>query len=105
GAPPQPIAGLGGAVEIGGETTAAGGGRNALIPYNVNTQDVRTRFWDGQDHMFRDDLNLLKGNHLFQFGGLYQRNFDWHDRNDNGQGTMASRTHWRCRRMSNPASR
>ncbi|HWY70144.1 MAG TPA: carboxypeptidase-like regulatory domain-containing protein [Terriglobales bacterium] len=90
GAPPQPIAGLGGAVEIGGETTAAGGGRNALIPYNVNTQDVRTRFWDGQDHMFRDDLNLLKGNHLFQFGGLYQRNFDWHDRNDNGQGTMAA---------------
>src|SRR5437762_6512069 len=90
GAPPQPIAGLGGAVEIGGEVTAAGGGRNALIPYNVNTQDVRTRFWDGQDHMFRDDLNLLKGNHLFQFGGLYQRNFDWHDRNDNGQGTMAA---------------
>jgi len=90
GAPAQPIAGLGGAVEIGGETTAAGGGRNALIPYNVNTQDVRTRFWDGQDHMFRDDLSLLKGNHLFQFGGLYQRNFDWHDRNDNGQGTMAA---------------
>jgi hypothetical protein len=90
GAPPQPIAGLGGAVEIGGEVNGAGTGNNALIPYNVDTQDVRTRFWDGQDHMFRDDLNLLKGNHLFQFGGMYQRNFDWHDRNDNGQGTMAA---------------
>ena len=84
GAPPQPGLGLGGAVEIGGESV------NALIPYNVNTQQSRTRFWDGQDHMFRDDLSLLKGNHLFQFGGLYQRNFNWHDRNDNGQGTMAA---------------
>jgi len=84
GAPPQPIPGLGGAVEIGGESYYS------LNPYNVDTQDVRTRFWDGQDHMFRDDLSLLSGNHLFQFGGLYQRNFDFHDRNDNGQGTMAA---------------
>src|SRR5205085_2565948 len=84
GAPIQPISGLGGAVEIGGEDP------NALIPYNVNTQQSRTRFWDGQDHLVRDDLNLLQGNHLFQFGGLYQRNFNWHDRNDNGQGVMAA---------------
>ena len=84
GAPVQPITGLGGAVEIGGEDP------NALIPYNVNTQQSRTRFWDGQDHLFRDDLSYLSGNHLFQFGGLYQRNFNWHDRNDNGQGIMAA---------------
>src|SRR5437588_2310165 len=84
GAPIQPISGLGGAVEIGGEDP------NALIPYNVNTQQSRIRFCDGQDHLVRDDLNLLQGNHLFQFGGLYQRNFNWHDRNDNGQGIMAA---------------
>ncbi len=35
--------GLGGALEIGGESTGA------LIPYNVNTQSTRQRFWDGQD--------------------------------------------------------
>lgn len=84
GAPAQPISGLGGAVEIGGESA------NALIPYNVNTQSVRTRFWDGQDHMFRDDMTWLHGNHLLQFGGMYQRNFNWHDRNDNGVSTMAA---------------
>ena len=40
----------------------------------------------GKDHFFRDDLTLLKGNHLFQFGGQYQHNFNWHQRTDNGGG-------------------
>src|SRR5262245_8481216 len=62
GAPPQ-LPGLGGALEIGGETA------NALIPYNINAQNARTRFWDGQDHTLRDDLTKIHGNHMFQFGG------------------------------------
>jgi len=57
-----------------------------LAPYNVDTQDVRTRFWDGHDNFFRDDITMLKGNHLFTFGGAYQRNYDWHQRSDNGGG-------------------
>ena len=43
----------------------------ALTPFNVNTQSIRTRFWDGQDNFFSDNLSLLKGNHLIQFGGQY----------------------------------
>ncbi len=86
GAPPQ-LPGLGGALEIGGESV------NALIPYNVNAQNARTRFWDGQDHTLRDDLTKVDGNHLFQFGGSYQRNFMYHQRNDNGQSTMAATTY------------
>ena len=88
GGPPQ-LPGLGGAVEMGGETA----GVDALIPYNVNSQSVRNRFWDGQDQLYRDDLSLLHGNHLFQFGGLYQRNFDYHQRNDNGVGIDTSITY------------
>jgi len=57
---------------------------NALIPFNVNTQSVRQRVWDGQDKMIRDDLTWVNGNHLLQFGGLYQRNRDYHTRTDNG---------------------
>ncbi len=72
--------GLGGALEIGGEST------NALIPFNVNTQSVRQRFWDGHDQIYKDDLTVIKGNHLIQFGGSYQRNFDYHTRSDNGNG-------------------
>ncbi len=81
--PPQ-IAGLGGALEPLGEQGAGAG--FALTPYNVNTQSVRTRFWDGHDTMIRDDVSMLKGNHLFQFGGTYQRNWDFHQRTDNGGG-------------------
>lgn len=81
-APPQ-LAGLGGALEIGGEST------NALIPYNVNTQSVRQRVWDGQDKMIRDDVTKIRGNHLIQFGGTYERNYDFHTRDDNGGGIMA----------------
>ena len=59
---------------------------NALIPYNVNTQQTRTRFWDGQDNMIRDDATWLQGKHMIQFGGMYQHNFNWHQRTDNGGG-------------------
>ena len=85
GIPPQ-LAGLGGAVEIATPTTtdAETAGTGALIPYNVNTQSVRQRTWDGQDKMLRDDLSWLHGNHLFQFGGFFQRNVDFFSRTDNG---------------------
>ena len=75
------VAGLGGALEPFGESRD-----QVLSPFNVNTQQTRTRFWDGKDHMFRDDLTMLRGNHLFQFGGIYQHNFNWHQRTDNGGG-------------------
>ena len=39
--------------------------------------------------MFRDDLSMLKGNHLFQFGGTYQHNWNYHQRNDSGGGINA----------------
>lgn len=71
---------LGAALEPLGESTLA------LAPYNVNTQSVRTRFWDGHDNFIRDDWTMLKGNHLFTFGGAYQRNWDYHQRSDNGGG-------------------
>src|SRR5207245_10274209 len=57
---------------------------SALIPYNVNNQSTRQRVWDGQDKMLRDDLTWVKGNHLFQFGGQLQNNFNYHTRTDNG---------------------
>ena len=32
-----------------------------LGPYNVATQSVRTRFWDGHDNFLRDDWTMLEG--------------------------------------------
>jgi hypothetical protein len=86
--PPQ-IAGLGGALEPFGERV-----NDVLAPYNLDTQDVRTRFWDGKDHMFRDDLSLIKGKHFFQFGGTYQRNWNYHQRTDNGGGINYQTVYW-----------
>jgi hypothetical protein len=83
GAPPQ-LPGLGGAMELGGESA------NALIPYNVDSQSTRSRQWDGHDTMLRDDLSYLRGNHLVQFGGSYLRNYDFFTRNDNGIGIDAA---------------
>lgn len=79
-APPQ-VSGLGGAMEPMGEVQ-----NTVLAPFNVNTQAIRTRFWDGQDNFFSDNLSLLKGNHLLQFGGQYQHNYNYHERSDNGGG-------------------
>ncbi len=56
----------------------------------MNTQSIRQRFWDGQDKSIKDDLTMLKGNHLFGFGGSYQRNFDYHSRTDNGPASTTS---------------
>jgi Carboxypeptidase regulatory-like domain len=86
--PPQ-VAGLGGALEPFGESST-----NVLAPFNLDTQSVRTRFWDGQDHMIRDDLSLIKGTHFFQFGGTYQRNWNYHQRTDNGGGINYQTVYW-----------
>jgi len=86
-APPQ-LPGLGGAVEFGGESTSA------LIPYNVNSQSIRQRFWDGQDKQLIDNMTVIKGNHVLQFGGSYQRNYDYHMRTDNGVGVNNQTVYW-----------
>jgi hypothetical protein len=78
---PAQFTGLAAALEPGGESHT-----EALSPYNVNTQQTRTRFWDGKDHFFRDDVSWLKGSHFFQFGGQYQHNWNYHTRTDNGGG-------------------
>ena len=80
-APPQPGTGSSGVLEPMGERHL-----ESLSPYNVDAQNVRTRFWDGKDYFFRDDVTVLHGNHLFQFGGSYQRNWNFHQRTDNGGG-------------------
>lgn len=85
-APPQ-LPGLGGAVEIApGTASATSEYTYSLIPYNVNTQNIRQRFWDGKDQMFKDDVSKIWGNHILQFGGQYLRNDDYHMRTDNGNG-------------------
>jgi Carboxypeptidase regulatory-like domain len=76
---PAQVAGASGAIEPLGESSTI-----VLSPYNVNAQNIRTRIWDGKDNFFSDNLTKLAGNHLVQFGGQFQHNFNFHQRTDNG---------------------
>jgi hypothetical protein len=79
---PAQFSQLAAAIEPFGESN-----RNiVLAPYNVNTQDTRTRIWNGKDHFLSDNVSMLKGSHLLQFGGQYQHNWNYHQRTDNGGG-------------------
>jgi hypothetical protein len=72
------LAGFPAAFEPGGEVS------NDFAPFNTNNQSTRTRYWNGKDQMYGDNLTWLKGNHLFTFGGSYERNDLTHQRIDNG---------------------
>ncbi len=52
----------------------------------MNTQQTRTRFWDGKDNMFRDDISMLKGNHLFAVRRHLSAQQQLPQRTDNGGG-------------------
>jgi len=96
---PAQVSGLGGALELGdpiiSETSPEGTSCvNDLTPYNTNTQCIRQRFWDGQDKQVSDNVTMLKGDHLFQYGGTYQRNYDYHMRTDNGVGINNQIVYW-----------
>jgi hypothetical protein len=83
------ISGAPGAVEPFGESSAT----TVLSPYNVDAQDTRTRIWNGKDAFLRDDVTVLKGDHLIQIGGQYQHNTIYHQRTDNGNAINYSLTY------------
>ena len=52
----------------------------------TSTRRIPAAFLDGKDNMIRDDVSNLHGNHLFQFGGTYERNWDFHERSNKRGG-------------------
>jgi len=80
GAPAQ-LPGLGAAVDFG------------LLPFETARGNALSRYWNGQDKVVRNDLSLMHGNHLFQFGGTYTRWFLQHQRNDNGLNMISTPTY------------
>ena len=72
------LAGFPAAFEPGGETA------NDYAPFNTNNQSTRTRYWNGHDNQYGDNLTWLKGNHLLSIGGLYLHQHETHQRIDNG---------------------
>ena len=82
--PPQ-FAGLGGAVEVGGESQL-----RSANPLQRGLARRAAAVLDGHDYFLSNNQSLLKGNHLFQYGGTYMRQFLYHGRDDNGVGINTS---------------
>ena len=73
------------ALSIGGE-----GIRVGMQPINVDTQNARSRLWNGKDYTFIENLSWIKGSHLFSFGGRAGTQRFFHQRDDKVVGGLTS---------------
>src|SRR2546421_11522622 len=55
---------------------------NCMCPVNMDTQNSRSRVWNGHDWTYSDTLNWVKGTHYMQFGGSTVHWWDHHVRDD-----------------------
>lgn len=77
--------GLNAALSISGEGIGVG-----MQPINVDTQNARSRLWNGKDYSFFEDLSWVKGKHLIQFGGRFASQHFYHRRDDKVVGGLTS---------------
>lgn len=77
--------GLNASLSILGEGIGTG-----MQPINVDTQNARSRLWDGKDYNFSENLSWLKGKHLIQFGGRSEWQRFFHRRDDKVVGGLTS---------------
>jgi len=77
--------GLQAALTIGGEGIGIG-----MQPINVDTQNARSRLWNGKDYTFIENMSYIKGKHLIQFGGRAGSQHFYHQRDDKVVGGLTS---------------
>jgi hypothetical protein len=65
-----------------------------LLPYETARGNSLSRYWNGQDKVFKNDVSIIHGNHLYQLGGTYTRWFLQHQRNDNGLNMITMPTYF-----------
>src|SRR5215813_6538660 len=71
------LAGLGAAVQIFAENVT-----NGMVPINIDTQNARSRVWNGKDFTYGDNTTWLKGKHIISFGGEFRHEHFTHVRDD-----------------------
>ena len=77
--------GLNASLSILGEGIGTG-----MQPINVDTQNARSRTWNGKDYNFNENLSWIKGSHLIQFGGRSEWQRFYHQRDDKVVGGLTS---------------
>lgn len=83
GAVPQ-LPGLGAPLQIRAESNTS-----AAVPVNIDTQNARSRLWDGKDYNIDDTLSWLKGSHMISVDGRFGWQRFYHQRNDKVTGGLA----------------
>ena len=83
--PAPQVSGTAAALQIFSE-----GAGNALVPYNIDTQNARGRIWNGKDFTFQDNLSWVKSSHTFSFGGRFTHQRFFHQRDDKVVGGLTS---------------
>jgi hypothetical protein len=80
------------ALVLAGEGSGATNATTKLLadPINLATQSARGREFNGKKWYFAEDLNWVRGRHLFQFGGSYYVNHDFFMKTDNFAGGLTA---------------
>src|SRR5215471_14797224 len=71
------VPGTAAAVQIFAENVTQG-----LVPMNIDTQNARSRVWNGKDFTYGDNTTWLKGKHIISFGGEFRHEHFTHQRDD-----------------------
>ena len=90
------VSGTDAAVQIFAESATSG-----LVPMNIDTQNARSRSWNGKDYTYNDNLMWLKGGHMFQFGGEIRREHFNHIRDDKVVGALAAPVYFATKSSDN----
>jgi len=89
-APFPQVSGTAAALSLAGEGTGAGGSTKIADPVNIDTQNARSRIWNGKDTFISENLTWIRGSHNFQFGGTYRLQNIYHQRTDKVTGGLST---------------
>lgn len=95
-APSPLVSGTDYAIQMAGEGTGASsgftpnGGKLISDPININTQQARSRVWDGHDWYIAQDFTKILGAHTWMFGGDGRIWYDYHIRTDQVLGGLTT---------------
>jgi hypothetical protein len=79
------VSGTAAAVQIFAESVT-----NGLVPMNIDTQNARSRVWNGKDLTYGNNTTWLRGKHMISFGGEFRHEHFLHTRDDKVVGALTT---------------
>ncbi len=74
------------AIDLGGEGAVG----TISDPINIDTQNARSRSWDGDDYVAQENITWVRGKHTVQFGGSFRQEHIIHVRTDRVTGGLTT---------------